>query len=829
MSIPQEKWFEQLREMAEQVVVNPSIEVNKIDPADIAKLINNIQVFQLELEMQNEELRTSLEKLEKSRTRFSRLFDLAPAGYLILDESGIILDVNQTMMDMIDKNREALIRKPFSRFITPDDQGVFLARFTAFYKNPINKTMEIRLDNGKNAILHARLEGRFIPLETVPGKPDIDQFCLIVTDITETKKVESELTSYTHMLHERNKELQCLYSVARLVNDPANSMDDYFNQTIILLSNAMQYPDNACGRITYKNREYTTQNFTVTEWKLSRDIIVNDDIAGCIEIYYIKKMPVILDSPFLDEEQALIDSVAMRLGQTIARILAENKLYEEKKRLEGIIEGTNVGTWEWNVQTGKTVFNDKWAQIIGYDLEELEPVTIKTWEDHAHPEDFKKSGEMLKKHFTGELPYYDCECRMKHKDGHWVYVHDRGKVISRTPDGSPLMMFGTHQDITRRKQAEYQEKQTGKYLQTILQTTADGFWVLDRQGIVIDVNNAYCKMTGYTKEQILGMSIGELDDIELPEVTAKRIERIVANGFEFFETRLRRRDGSIFPVEVSATWLPLEEGRLVCFGRDITDRKQAEAKIRHLEKAESLGRMAGAVTHHYNNLLTIVMGNLEMSMEGLPTGCKSAGNLIQAMKAANRASKLGSMMLAYLGQTMAQQTLLDLSETCRRFLPALEKELPGHITFEVDLPETGPIVKANASQIQQVLEIFLTNAWEAIGDQSGAVYLSITRVPPTDIPSAHRYPVDFVPGKSDYARVTVEDTGSGISKQSLEKIFEPFYSTRFIGRGLGLAIALGAVKTWNGCIAVVTTPNKGTVFTIFVPLINTAVSPQKNG
>jgi len=682
--------------MAEQAVKNQSVDVKNIDSADITKLINDIQVFQAELEIQNDELRTSLDELEKSRTRFSRLFDMAPAGYIILDEAGIILDVNQTMVDMLHKQRDDLMRKPFSRFIAPDDQGIFLARFTAFYKHPADKTMEIRLVKGSRSMFHARLAARFIPLETYPGKPDIDQFCLIVTDITETKKAENELKTHAHMLNERNKELHCLYSISKVINDPAGSLDEYFTQTISILANAMQYPDKACGRITYQNREYATQNFTETQWKQASDIVVNEDIMGCVEMYYQEKMPDIYNSPFLAEEAALIDSVAMRLGQTIARKQAENKVHEQKKRLEGIIEGTNVGTWEWNVQTGETVFNDKWARIIGYDLEELAPVTIKTWEAHTHPDDFKKSGELLKQHFTGELPYYDCECRMKHKEGHWVEVHDRGKVITWTSDGSPLMMFGTHQDITKKK--------------------------------------------------------------------------------------------------------------------------QAEARILHLEKAESLGRMAGAVAHHYNNLLTVVMGNLDMALIDLPEDCETAASLTQAMEAARRASKLGSMMLAYLGQTNAPRKRLDLSRTCKGFLPALQADMPSHITLEADLQETGPAVTANARQIQQILEFLITNAWEAMGDKTGSVCLDIRRVCSTEIPTAHRFPVDFQPGKTDYACLEVADTGAGIPENDVDKIFEPFYSTKFTGRGLGLPVALGAVKTHNGCMTVATRHGRGTRIMIFLPV-----------
>ena len=132
----------------------------------------------------------------------------------------------------------------------------------------------------------------------------------------------------------------------------------------------------------------------------------------------------------------------------------DDALLHASWRLESILEATHVGSWEWNVQTGETVFNEVWADIVGYTLEELAPISITTWETLAHPDDLKQSRELLERHFEGKLPYYDCEIRMKHKDGHWVWVHDRGRVITRTDDGKPLMMFGTHTDITERKKAE---------------------------------------------------------------------------------------------------------------------------------------------------------------------------------------------------------------------------------------------------------------------------------------------------------------------------------------------------------------------------------------
>ncbi len=129
-------------------------------------------------------------------------------------------------------------------------------------------------------------------------------------------------------------------------------------------------------------------------------------------------------------------------------------LEEERYRLAGVIRGTNVGTWEWNVKTGEATFNERWAEIIGFALADLAPVSIATWAQFAHADDLKKSEELLQKHFSGETDYYQCECRMKHRDGHWVWVLDRGKIVSRDELGEPLLMMGTHADINERKLSE---------------------------------------------------------------------------------------------------------------------------------------------------------------------------------------------------------------------------------------------------------------------------------------------------------------------------------------------------------------------------------------
>ena len=148
-------------------------------------------------------------------------------------------------------------------------------------------------------------------------------------------------------------------------------------------------------------------------------------------------------------------------GQTLAflqditeRKRMETELRNEQQRLASIILGAHVGTWEWNVQTGETIFNERWAEILGYALAEISPVSIDTWARFAHPEDLAISQALLERHFRGELAYYDCEVRMRHRNGSWIWILTRGRVTQWTGDGKPLWMLGVHTDITERKRAE---------------------------------------------------------------------------------------------------------------------------------------------------------------------------------------------------------------------------------------------------------------------------------------------------------------------------------------------------------------------------------------
>jgi PAS domain S-box-containing protein len=159
------------------------------------------------------------------------------------------------------------------------------------------------------------------------------------------------------------------------------------------------------------------------------------------------------DGDFLGFIGSCID-ITERMEATERLRQSETGLILERRRLTNILEGTNVGTWEWNVQSGETIFNDRWAEIIGCKLSEISPVTFDTWLGFVHPDDIELSGARIRDHLQGRTDYYECECRMRHKDGRWIWVLDRGRISEVDAAGKPLWMAGTHQDITDRKQVE---------------------------------------------------------------------------------------------------------------------------------------------------------------------------------------------------------------------------------------------------------------------------------------------------------------------------------------------------------------------------------------
>ncbi|MTI63522.1 sensor domain-containing diguanylate cyclase [Methylophaga sp.] len=268
------------------------------------------------------------------------------------------------------------------------------------------------------------------------------------------------------------------------------------------------------------------------------------------------------------------------------------ELLETKQKYQAFLEGTNVGTWEWNVQTGETKFNDRWAQILGYSLEELAPTTIDTWLELAHPDDLEKSNQALQACFSGEAEFYDVECRMRHSDGHWIWVLDRGNVFSRNDAGEPLMMYGTHLDISEQKNREEKLRKSEQAFSNSFQYAGIGMAIVGTDGHWLQVNRELCQILGYPENELLKLTFQDITLRDDLEKDLSLFEEVIAgkrNNYQI-EKRYLHRDGHIVYAVLSVAVVRRADGSVDNFISqilDISDLRLAQEQITELlERAE---------------------------------------------------------------------------------------------------------------------------------------------------------------------------------------------------------------------------------------------------
>jgi signal transduction histidine kinase len=257
---------------------------------------------------------------------------------------------------------------------------------------------------------------------------------------------------------------------------------------------------------------------------------------------------------------------------------------------------------------------------------------------------------------------------------------------------------------------------------------------------------------------------------------------------------------------------------------DITEQKRTEEEktrldhqLKEAQKLEALGRMAGAVAHHFNNQLSIVMGRLELSLE-IIEDIWIRRHVDEAIHASHRAAHISRQMLAYLGKKDTKKARLDLSELCRQHLKIINSGIAEGINLVADLQAIGPVVYCNAHDLKEALTALVTNACEAIEDFFGQVILRTGTIEASQINRYELFPAGWGPSENDYACLEVSDTGSGIEEENIIKIFDPFFSTKFVGRGLGLPVVLGMARGNGGGVGVQSKPGSGTKISLFLPL-----------
>jgi signal transduction histidine kinase len=248
------------------------------------------------------------------------------------------------------------------------------------------------------------------------------------------------------------------------------------------------------------------------------------------------------------------------------------------------------------------------------------------------------------------------------------------------------------------------------------------------------------------------------------------------------------------------------------------ERKRLQARLSQLEKSESLGRMAAAIAHHFNNKLTAVLGSLDLALDDIATGNDPRVEIAHAQEATRQASMVSQLMLAYLGQSFHVRDTLDLVATCRDALPDLVRELPPNVHLRADLPDRAVMVRASGLDLVQVISNLVVNAGEAAAGMEGEVVVAVREVPSAEVVPSPLLSPGWAPRHGPYACLEVTDSGIGMDGPTLQNAFDPFFTTKFTGRGLGLPVVLGIVRAHDGTVSVTSQPGRGSTFRVFLPL-----------
>ncbi|WP_041523904.1 PAS domain-containing protein [Gilvimarinus agarilyticus] len=279
----------------------------------------------------------------------------------------------------------------------------------------------------------------------------------------------------------------------------------------------------------------------------------------------------------------------------------DRRLHEQRQRLELVIASTGVGIWDWDIPSGETHFNDRWAEIIGYRLDELEPTDINTWLEHAHPEDLPKSEAGLNAHWEGLADKYVCECRMRHKDGHWVWVVDTGEVVEWNPDGSPKRMVGTHLDITEHKNALREVQRSQRELNQFFDSTNAILCVANTEGYFERVNQYFCQLLGYSEHSLLSRPIIELvhpDDLAPTEAAFAQL----AKGLPVtaFENRYRHQQGHYLTLMWNSS-ADADTGKFYASAVDISEQRVANDQLkRQSQMLNAMGELGQIGAWEFN-------------------------------------------------------------------------------------------------------------------------------------------------------------------------------------------------------------------------------------
>jgi two-component system, cell cycle sensor histidine kinase and response regulator CckA len=466
--------------------------------------------------------------------------------------------------------------------------------------------------------------------------------------------------------------------------------------------------------------------------------------------------------------------------------------------------------------------NAAWTSVLGWSLAELEGHDFLTL---IHPDDVPATRQALQDLGQGQnvLNFIN---RYRTKSGKYRFIE------WRSAPAAGGLIYAAARDVTHRIEAERALRASEERFHRVFELVPNPVTLAELDGKIIDCNRAFTRVTGYTREEILGHKATDLGIWPNPEQRKGLVDVLMREGeVHEAEVTLRRKDGKSRIFLFSGRLLELD-GRptILMTGQDVTEQRILEKQMLHTQKLESLGVLAGGIAHDFNNLLTGVLGNADLALLELSPVAPARECLTAISDSARRASELCRQLLAYSGKGRFLVQPVDMAELVQEMGHLLSVSISKKVVLKYHFARNLPMVDADVTQMRQVIMNLIVNASEAIGERSGVISVTtgLARCDATYL--AGCFASETVkPG--DFVYLEIADTGQGMDRTVLDRVFDPFFTTKFTGRGLGLPAVLGIVRGHNGAIRVYSELGRGTTFRLLFPVGASAQArtPEKSG
>ncbi len=501
-------------------------------------------------------------------------------------------------------------------------------------------------------------------------------------------------------------------------------------------------------------------------------------------------------------------------------------------RLLGALDAMGVWVSEVNDQGTLTYTSSQIETILGFTAEEC----VAEQKLDFHPDDLSKiveSGRIVRS--TGRNARN--QTRLRHKDGHWVWVENT--LMGWTDDHGRFATLIYGRDISDIKRTEAAHRESEARYNVVSQMSYDLITEMDTEGRYTYIGPGSEALLGYEEHEVLELEPWALlHPDERERVRAQFEKQLVPpaappgthTNLQPIEARLLHKDGRWLWFEIQGVTYPRADGeiRYLAVNRDVTERVLAEEARREFEqnmqraqKLESLGVLAGGIAHDFNNLLTPIMGAAGLALMELPNDSPIRTRLQTIHRAAKRAAALTNQMLAYAGQKPLRVELVDLTAIVEDMRDLALTSLTGKARIDLNLETDLPLVEGESAQLSQVVMNLISNAAESLPEGHGQLSIS-TGTTMVDSRSRKMLFSDSM-NLGEHVYFEVRDSGCGMDAETLDRIFDPFYTTKFTGRGLGLAAVSGIVRGHGGGIEVTSEPGSGTRFRVLFPAVRRKV------